>query len=99
MDVKKVINGLPFEWDENKEKINIRKHRISFDEAALVFFDDMRKDFFDYKHSSDENRNVALGRVNGIIFVVYTKRAKRSLRLISARPATKMEKRKYYGRL
>jgi len=99
MDVKKIINGLPFEWDENKEKINIRKHGISFDEAALVFFDDVRYELYDRKHSISESRNIAIGMVSKIIFVVYTERDKSNIRLISARPANKIEKRIYYGRL
>lgn len=99
MDIRKIINGLPFEWDEDKEKINIRKHKVSFDEAALVFFDDTLWEYYDFKHSVSENRRIAIGRVNNILFVVYTRRENNVLRLISARPATKSEKRRYYGRL
>jgi len=98
MDVKKVINGLQFEWDENKEKINIRKHGISFDEAALVFFDDMRTERYDAKHSVNEDRLTIIGRANGILFVVFTEREENTMRIISARPATKKEKGEYYAK-
>lgn len=99
MDIKKIINGLPFEWDEDKEKINIRKHKVSFDEAALVFFDDTRVEYHDAKHSVYEDRWIAIGEVNDILFVVFTEREENTLRLISARPAEKNERRRYYGEL
>jgi len=95
--MKKVIDNIQVEWDENKEKINIRKHGISFDIAALVFADEERIEYYDKLHSSaEEDRYVVLGMVEDVLFVVYTDR-RSAVRLISARAATAHERRLYYG--
>ena len=92
---------LKFEWDENKEKINIKKHGISFEVAMSVFNDPYRLDQFDVEHSIDEDRFNVIGNVTeqGIILltVTYTLREEqRVYRIISARRATKKEEKKYY---
>ena len=84
---------LKFEWDENKEKINIKK--------MSVFTDPYRLDQFDVEHSIDEDRFNVIGNVTeqGIILltVTYTLREEqRVYRIISARRATKKEEKKYY---
>ena len=84
------------EWDDNKNRINIRKHGISFATAALVFADEERIEYYDKLHSQDEDRYVVLGCVQGILYVVYTMRNE-SARLISARMATPTERKIYYG--
>lgn len=87
-----------FEWDENKEKINIAKHGLDFSTAALVFRDQNRLEWFDEIHSDDEDRYVTIGEINGVavvLMVVYTERGD-AIRLISARKATKQERRMYY---
>lgn len=88
-----------FEWDENKEKINISKHGLDFSTAALVFRDQNRLEWFDELHSDYEDRYITIGEINGIavvLMVVYTERGD-AIRLISARKATKQEGRMYYG--
>lgn len=88
-----------FEWDENKEKINLAKHGIDFSTAALVFGDVNRIEMFDAVHSEYENRYITIGEIHGVaivLLVVYTERGE-AIRLISARKATKQERRKYYG--
>ena len=88
-----------FEWDENKEKINLAKHGIDFSTAALVFGDVNRIEMFDAVHSENENRYITIGEIHGVaivLLVVYTERGE-AIRLISARKATKQERRKYYG--
>lgn len=88
-----------FEWDENKEKINLAKHGIDFSTAALVFGDVNRIEMFDAAHSEYENRYITIGEIHGVaivLLVVYTERGE-AIRLISARKATKQERRKYYG--
>lgn len=88
-----------FEWDENKEKINMAKHGIDFSTAALVFGDVNRIEMFDAVHSEYENRYITIGEIHGVaivLLVVYTERGE-AIRLISARKATKQERRKYYG--
>ena len=94
--MKTSIAGHPVEWDENKNEINKRKHGISFETAALVFADTERIEYYDAKHSVDEDRFVVLGLVGKVLYVVYTEREDAS-RLISARVATAAERRVYYG--
>ena len=83
-----------FEWDENKAKANLLKHKISFEEAATVF-----KDMFSITiadHSIEENRFVDIGMSdkNHLLVVSYTERKDR-IRLITARKATSAERKKY----
>ena len=71
-----------------------------FGTAALVFQDENRIEFYDEAHSTDEDRYITIGQINGIavtvvIMVVYTER-ERAIRLISARKATTQEGRMYY---
>ena len=94
--VKKMIAETLVEWDEVKNQRNIEKHGISFETAALVFADEERIEYYDKLHSQEEDRYVVLGCVQGILYVVYTMRDEYA-RLISARIATKLERRIYYG--
>lgn len=88
-----------FEWDENKNRLNINKHGISFQLAAQVFLDKNHLEFEDTLHSSrDETRSIAIGQVHKVLFVVYTERLE-NIRLISARRATKAEEELYYDNL
>ena len=75
-----------FQWDENKAKINKIKHGVSFKVAAKVFDDENRLERPDYEHSQDEDRWQVIGKVDKILFVVYTERGDIT-RLISAREA------------
>ena len=84
------------EWDNNKNRLNIKKHGISFETAALVFADEERIEYYDKLHSQDEDRYVVLGCVQGILYVVYTMRDE-AARIISARMANSQERRIYYG--
>lgn len=88
-----------FEWDDEKEKINIIKHGIDFSTAALVFGDHNRIEKYDEKHSIDEDRYITIGQINNIavvVVVVYTEREP-AIRIISARLATNREKEAYYN--
>ena len=90
---------MTFEWDESKERINISKHGIDFSTAALVSGDDNRIEKYDDLHSISEDRYITIGEINGIaviVVVVYTER-ENSIRIISARLATKIEKEAYYN--
>ena len=84
------------EWDDEKNSINISKHGIDFETAAYIFNDINRIEMYDELHSDDEDRYYTIGRVGDILFVVYTDRGD-TLRLISARFATKQEEAIYYG--
>ncbi len=87
-----------FEWDSEKEKVNIQNHGIDFETAARVFNDKDRLELYDAAHSDTEDRYITIGMIDGIayiVLVVYTERG-RAIRLISARQATKQERRMYY---
>jgi uncharacterized DUF497 family protein len=91
---------MQFEWDEAKEQINIEKHGIDFSTAALVFGDENRIEFFDERHSTEEDRYITIGSINGmltVIMVVYTDRED-TIRIISARKANEAERKVYYGK-
>jgi len=86
---------MKFEWDEEKNIIKKKKHNISFETAAHVFDDPECIEMYDFEHSTNEDRYIALGVVGDVLFVVYTER-KEAIRLISARLATNAERRLYY---
>ena len=87
---------LLFEWDEKKAKQNLLKHKVSFDEASTAFADPFSLTIYDPLHSDEEDRYVLLGKSykNRLIVVVHTERNDR-IRIISARKATKNEKKQY----
>ncbi|MDR0312535.1 MAG: BrnT family toxin [Treponema sp.] len=87
-----------FIWDENKNRANIKKHGVDFDDAVRAWYDPDRLDFFDEEHSLNEPRWIFLGSVAGVVlFVVETEPDKETVRVISARRATKREQEAYYG--
>ena len=86
---------MKFEWDENKNTINKVKHKISFETASLVFNDPNYIEMYDFEHSTEEDHFVAVGKVEEVLFVVFTER-KDAIRLISARIATNAERGLYY---
>ena len=86
---------MTFEWDDEKETINIEKHGVSFETASHVFEDPEYIEMYDFEHSIEEDRYIAIGRVGDILFVVFTER-KDNIRLISARLATATERSLYY---
>ncbi len=86
------------EWDEEKNKSNIKKHGISFEEAQEVFNDPNLIEYYDKANSSlDEDRYVCFGDIGNclVIVVVYTDRQGK-IRIISARKAEPIEEAKYY---
>ena len=87
---------MEFEWDENKAKTNLSKHRVSFDEAKTIFDDLFYIDFYDPDYSDDEDRYIIVGesQQHRLLIVSYTEREDK-IRLISAREVTKTE-REYY---
>lgn len=85
-----------FEWDDKKNKINIQKHGYSFQYAKMVFDDDNRIESDCYFRNGEYRYNV-MGKIKEIIFVVCTDRNEDTIRIISARKATKREEEIYYG--
>ena len=84
-----------FEWDENKNYLNQKLHGIAFEDAKFVFNDPNKIILPDMYHSGKEERWLVIGFVNKILFVVFTEHGE-NIRLISARSATKAEKRLYH---
>jgi uncharacterized DUF497 family protein len=87
---------MKFEWDRDKEKRNIKKYKISFDEAVTVFYDPLSATFADPDHSIEEDRFITVGYSSqGRLFVIsYTERGD-AIRIISARSATMLEKKRH----
>nr|WP_320193284.1 BrnT family toxin [uncultured Desulfobacter sp.] len=93
------MSKLIFEWDDAKNKINLKKHGVSFEEAQTVFFDDNAIEFDDPDHSLNEERYLLLGFSQSlkILVVCHCYRDSDSIiRIISARKATKKEQKAYY---
>lgn len=90
-----------YEWDEVKEKLNIAKHKVNFSEAKSVFSDEYGLIIFDKDHSNDEERFLLLGMSDKerILLVVHCYKQGDTIRIISARKATKKEKSSYKERL
>jgi uncharacterized protein len=92
------MNKNKYEWDDNKQQINIEKHGIDFVDAIAIFGDINRIEKT-IMHESGERRHITIGMVNEVILlVVYTLRGK-SIRLISARRACKNERKHYKDQL
>lgn len=87
---------LEFEWDSKKAAINLRNHGISFREASMVFRDAGSFTYDDAAHSHTEQRYVTLGMSDRgrVLVVAHTLRGDR-IRIISARKATKSERKLY----
>ena len=95
---KIIIKNIRFEWDENKNKINKKKHGLSFEEAVEVFGDENAILFDDPDHSLYEDRFLIIGAIKStkICIVSHCYRDDDNvIRLISAREATKSEKKIY----
>ena len=95
------MNTPHFSWDNNKARENVKKHRVSFEEATTVFRDDEGLRMYDPDHSRDEDRFLLLGLSNtGRLLVVSHCYGKEDneIRLISARRATKTEHQQYERR-
>jgi hypothetical protein len=92
-----------FSWDAQKAISNYAKHGISFEEAAAVFSDPNALDWEDSGHSAHEQRSKRLGisLAGRVVLVVYTvrrsRRGQESIRIISARHASRKERKAYGG--
>ena len=94
------METIRFEWDENKNTINKRKHRISFEEAQTAFYDAEALVIPDPEHSQDEERFIILGmsrRANLLVVCHCYRESETVIRIISARKATRNESAQYQG--
>jgi len=87
---------MKFEWDESKAAANVKKHGVSFEEAKTVFDSALAVIFSDEAHSVDEFREIIIGhsQLGRLLLVAFTERQD-SVRLISARLATRKEREDY----
>ena len=84
------------EWDEAKAESNLHKHNVTFGEAATVFNNPLAVTFFDPDHSDNEERYLTIGEsAKGRVLIVSHTDRGRTIRIISARQATRAERRKY----
>lgn len=89
---------MDFTWDSKKATANLKKHKVSFEEATSVFFDSLAKLTHDPDHSEDEDRYIIIGHSHNhnLLFVVHIYRESSDvIRIISARKATRKEKRDF----
>jgi uncharacterized DUF497 family protein len=87
---------MEFEWDQSKATANLQKHGVSFEEAKIVFDNPLAVIFDDEAHSIDERREIIMGhsQQNQLLLIAFTERS-RSIRIISARLATRKEQEDY----
>jgi uncharacterized protein len=93
---KSSLEGLDFEWYPPKAAANLKKHKVTFDEAKTIFGDKKHIVFPDREHSYEEERYLAIGSSDQgrLIVLCFTERGPR-LRLVSARLAEPWERREY----
>lgn len=85
-------------WDHAKNLANQRKHGISFEEASALFRGGNYLEIFDDEHSVAEDRFIAIGPIRrGLVLIVWTERDEETIRIISARWATKHEQALYHS--
>jgi uncharacterized protein len=95
-----LMKYIHFDWDESKNKLNISKHKISFDEAKSVFYDPHARIINDPEHSQNEDRFILLGlskNLNLLLVCHCYRSSDEIIRIISARKATKTESSQYGG--
>ena len=93
------MNELRFEWDKRKNNANIKKHKVSFEEAQSAFKDENAIQFFDPDHSDDEDRFILLGmsmKLRVLVVCHCFRESELKIRIISARKADKLEERDYW---
>lgn len=88
---------ISFFWDSNKNKINKKKHRVSFEEAESCFYDPMHILINDPDHSESEERMILLGvsSKSNLLIVIHAEVNEDEIRIISARKANRKERKNY----
>ncbi len=86
-----------FEWDDEKNEQNYKKHEVWFEEAQTIWADELAQEFFDPEHSSREDRFIRVGHSTRerLLLVVFCEIHDDAVRLISARRATNRERNDY----
>jgi uncharacterized DUF497 family protein len=94
------MKQLEFEWDKKKDKVNAKKHGVSFDEARTVFFDEQAIQFYDPEHSDEEDRFILLGtsfKLKTLVVCHCFREDETKIRIISARKADTEEEQVYWS--
>lgn len=92
------MKDIRFVWDPQKDKVNLKKHGIGFEEARTVFYDPQAVQYDDPDHSEDEDRFILLGlsaRLNVLVVCHCYREGESVIRIISARKADKKEREGY----
>jgi uncharacterized DUF497 family protein len=92
------MKAMRFAWNEDKAKANVRKHGISFDEASSVFADENARMKHDPEHSQEEDRFILLGfsaKLRLLVVCHVYREGEQEIRIISARKATRNERKQY----
>jgi len=95
------MKRLTFEWNNQKDKINTKKHGVSFDEARTVFYDEYAIQYFDPEHSKNEDRFLLLGisfKLKTLVVCHCFRQEETVIRIISARKADRNEEQVYWSK-
>ena len=95
------MESISFSWDDHKNIANQKKHRVSFEDALTVFFDEHAIEYDDPDHSESEDRFLMLGhsyRIRALVVCYTLEKNDTEIRIISARKATKKEQKTYFGK-
>ena len=95
------MNKLRFEWDDHKNKVNSKKHKVLFEDAQTVFFDENAIQFYDPEHSENEDRFLLLGtsyKLSTLVVCHCFRQEETIIRIISARKADKEEAQFYWDK-
>ena len=93
------MDEIRFEWDQKKEKANVKRHGVSFEEARTAFYDERAIQFYDPDHSDEEDRFILLGlslKPQVLVVCHCFRESETVVRIISARKADKDEEREYW---
>ena len=93
------MDTIQFQWDNKKNKVNAKKHGVSFEEARTVFYDEYAIQFFDPDHSTSKDRFLLLGtsfKLKTLVVCHCFRETESVIRIISARKADKDETRAYW---
>lgn len=92
---------IEFEWNQRKSTSNLKKHGVSFEEAKSVFYDEFAIQYYDDEHSQQEDRFILLGmsiELDVLVVIHCEQDDGEVIRIISARKATKTERKHYIGK-
>jgi len=93
------MDQLQFQWDARKDRVNQKKHGVSFKEASSVFYDEYAIQFYDPDHSEDEDRFLMLGmsvKLKVLVVCHCFREGDSVVRLISARKVDRLEEKAYW---